>query len=233
MIPAFFGIQPPLDFAAPLGPTASPRAGRGNDEPPPALGNSDKLASMPSAVTDWADVMERLMRGDRLALLEVSRLLSGFLRRWNAYDFRDEWDDLIQEAVLATASALAEGRIRDRAAVVGYLKSTARFKLADRLKRHLRCQEDDHLSWDDMVGDALEADAVGEPDDHAHADLEEALGQLDPVKRQAVLAVYAEGMTYEEAAARTGLPLGTLKRHLRDSLGHLRRTMLRRIGKRR
>lgn len=50
---------------------------------------------------DWAAVLERLLAGDRLALLQLSRLVNGFLARWNADDFRDEWDDVIQEVVLA------------------------------------------------------------------------------------------------------------------------------------
>ena len=38
----------------------------------------------------------------------------------------------------------------------------------------------------------------------------------------AVIAVYAAGLTYEEAARATGTPLGTLKRQLRDGLAQLR-----------
>jgi DNA-directed RNA polymerase specialized sigma24 family protein len=37
-----------------------------------------------------------------------------------------------------------------------------------------------------------------------------------------VTAVYVGGMTYEEAARATGIPLGTLKRYLRDGLAQLR-----------
>ena len=55
---------------------------------------------------DWAQVLERLLDGDRLALLQLTRLLNSFLGRWNAYDFRDEWDDLIQEVILAAATAM-------------------------------------------------------------------------------------------------------------------------------
>jgi hypothetical protein len=34
--------------------------------------------------------------------------------------------------------------------------------------------------------------------------------------------VYVEGNTYSEAAAATGIPLGSLKRHLREGLATLR-----------
>ena len=39
--------------------------------------------------------MERLLEGDPVALARVTRLINGFLARWNAYHFRDEWDDLM------------------------------------------------------------------------------------------------------------------------------------------
>jgi hypothetical protein len=100
---------------------------------------------MPAPRRDWAAVVDRLIEGDALALLELSRLVNGFLSRLGAYDFRDEWDDVIQDVVLATARALSEGRIERREAVVGYLKSTTRFVFFHRLKRHLRCSEDETL----------------------------------------------------------------------------------------
>jgi DNA-directed RNA polymerase specialized sigma24 family protein len=36
------------------------------------------------------------------------------------------------------------------------------------------------------------------------------------------MAVYIRGLTYEEAARATGIPLGTLKHYLRDGLAQLR-----------
>ena len=54
--------------------------------------------------------MDRLVRGESAAFLAVARLITSFLRQWRAYDFRDEWDDLIQEVVLAAVEAAALGR---------------------------------------------------------------------------------------------------------------------------
>ncbi|HEX5065070.1 MAG TPA: RNA polymerase sigma factor [Myxococcota bacterium] len=170
---------------------------------------------------DWAAVLERLLRGDRLALAQLTRLINSFLARWNAYDFRDEWDDLIQEVLLAAAAALRDGRIRDRAAVVGFLKSTARFKFADRLKAHLRLAEDANLPWQELLEGPLEpAEDAGSTE--LRRDLREALARLPEKEREAVAAVHVEGRTYEDAAAKTGIPLGSLKRHLRDGLARLR-----------
>lgn len=170
---------------------------------------------------DWAAVLERLLRGDRLALAQLTRLLNSFLAHWNAYDFRDEWDDLIQEVLLAAAAALRDGRIRERGAVVGFLKSTARFKFADRLKAHLRLAEDATLPWQELLDGPLEPAAEAAPAE-LRRDLRAALAKLPQKEREAVAAVHVEGRTYEDAAAATGIPLGSLKRHLRDGLARLR-----------
>ena len=56
----------------------------------------------------------------------------------------------------------------------------------------------------------------------AREDLRRALARIPDKKREAVLSVYVGGMTYDEAARVTGIPLGTLKRYLRDGLAQLR-----------
>ena len=51
--------------------------------------------------------------------------------------------------------------------------------------------------------------------------LTEALGRLSERERVSVFEVYVQGKTYEEAAASTGIPLGTLKRALRTGLQNI------------
>lgn len=173
---------------------------------------------------DWAAVLERLRDGDRLALAQTTRLLNSFLARWGAYDLRDEWDDLVQEVLVAALRALDANELRDRAAVVGYLKSTTRFKFIDRLKTQARQQRQAHLPWDDAIEQRLEP-VASTPSTERGADLRRALERLGQAERSAVAAVYLRGETYEEAATSTGTPLGTLKRRLRDGLATLRREL--------
>ena len=90
---------------------------------------------MGSRDRDWPEVMDRLVRGDGAAFLEVSRLITGFLVQWRAYDFRDEWDDLIQEVVLAAIEATRARRLRKPGAIVGYLRTATRYKFVDCLRR--------------------------------------------------------------------------------------------------
>ena len=73
----------------------------------------DSLRRVSDALEDWAAHVEGLAAGDQLAFLKLSRLVTGFLAQLRAYDFRDEWPDLIQEVMLALITASRDGKIRD------------------------------------------------------------------------------------------------------------------------
>ncbi len=171
---------------------------------------------------DWYAVLEALQGGDSLALARLTRLVNGFLASWNAYDFRSDWDDLLQEVIIAAALALRDGRIRDRRAVVGYLRTTARFKFVDRLRVHMRVKEDQTLPWEDVVGsDELSTSRTMAPEGLSH-DVRKAVERLSEKRRVAVLGVYLEGKTYSAVSEESGIPLGSLKRYLREGLEQLR-----------
>lgn len=171
---------------------------------------------------DWYAVLEALQAGDSLALARLTRLVNGFLASWNAYDFRSDWDDLLQEVIIAAALALREGRIRDRRAVVGYLRTTARFKFVDRLRVHMRVKEDQTLPWEDVVGsDELSTSRTMAPEGLSQ-DVRKAVERLTEKRRVAVLGVYLEGKTYNAVSEESGIPLGSLKRYLREGLEQLR-----------
>jgi RNA polymerase sigma-70 factor (ECF subfamily) len=174
---------------------------------------------------DWAALLERLLEGDRLALARLTRLVASFLARWNAWDFRDDWDDIIQEVLLAAARAMQQGQLRERQAVAAYLKSTARHKFADRLRSQLRYGQGGALPWEDVVEELSESPDASELEPGLASDVQAALARLSPERRDAVMAVYVQGKTYDEAAADTGIPLGSLKRYLREGLEQLRRSL--------
>ncbi len=48
------------------------------------------------------------------------------------------------------------------------------------------------------------------------------LAQLDQPRRDVVALAFLEGLTHAEVCARTGLPLGTVKSHIRRGLSQLR-----------
>lgn len=170
---------------------------------------------------EWADLQERLLAGERLACLELNRLITGVLVQLRAYDFREEWDDLRQEVALAVVENARRDRLRDPRAFVGYVRIITRNKLMDRLKRRLRLREREVLVWDE---ESARLWAEGGPG--SHSDLADdpwiEVARLPEPERSLVLGIYREGCTYEEMAERSGLPLGTLKRRLRAALERLR-----------
>jgi RNA polymerase sigma-70 factor (ECF subfamily) len=162
--------------------------------------------------------MDRLIRGEAAAFLEVSRLISGFLAQLRAYDFRDEWDDLIQEVVLAGIEAKRARRLRNPDAIASFLRTATRYKFVDWLRRRRpepldeeRGEQHADLCWPR----GLQGDPGG-------FEIRNLLGNLPEKQQKAVFLVYVCGNTYEEAAAATGTPLGSLKRLLRDGLAALR-----------
>ena len=162
--------------------------------------------------------MDRLVRGDRAAFLEVSRLITGFLVQWRAYDFRDEWDDLIQEVVLAAIEATRAQRLRKPGAIVGYLRTATRYKFVDCLRR----RRGEPL---EQEGEERPADLRWPPTPQSDPGSFEIWDQVDKLpenQRKSIVSVYVRGNTYNEAAAATGIPLGSLKRHLREGLATLR-----------
>ena len=157
-----------------------------------------------------------LIDGDREAFLKMSRLVRGFLAGWRAYDFQDEWSDLIQETVMATVEGVRAGRVREPEATYNYIRAIARNRLRRRLIVHLQKSPDAALPVEEIeVPDE-------NPDAEAIATMRVALSKISEPQSAALIAVYGNGRTYDQAASDTGIPLGSLKRHLREGMARLR-----------
>jgi RNA polymerase sigma-70 factor (ECF subfamily) len=176
------------------------------------------MASGPS----WSDTLTRLIDGDRLAFLELNRLITQFLVRAQVYDLRDEWDDLRQEVVIAVFTAARNDRLREPDAVVGFVKAIVRNKVADRLGDRRRLQEKKGVPWEEVADELLDAGWEDADEAGRRTALWKAVEELPAQERSVVRGIYVEGKTYESVAADTGIPLGTMKRRLRDALGVLR-----------
>jgi RNA polymerase sigma-70 factor (ECF subfamily) len=174
---------------------------------------------------DWIRILDRLRAGDRLAFLKINGLITGFLVKLRAYDFQDEWDDLRQEIVMSVVDNAEAGRLRDPKALLAYLRVITRNKVLDRVKRSVSHRERDALSLTlDESQDGLPGLGVLPADDRV-TDLRAALQDLPHQQRQVIHGVYVEGKTYEAVSAESGIPLGTMKRRLRDGLAILRRRL--------
>jgi len=171
---------------------------------------------------DWGGLLEGLLDGDRVAFAKFNRLVSGFLRKLRAYDFHDEWDDLRQEVLLAALANVRAGRLRDPQAFVGYVKIITRNKFVDRLKRELRTGEREALPWDDETARAAVEPA---PPEAGLGDAWAAVRELPGEQQRLLQGIYIEGKTYQEMSDESGIPLGTLKRRLRESFSVLRQRL--------
>ena len=176
---------------------------------------------MESAAEDWIALLDGIVAGDRLAFAKINRLISGFLVQLRAYDFRDEWDDLRQEVVMSLIANARAGRLRDPQAFLGYVRIITRNKLVDRLKGARRRHERTSVSWDDDAARLIAT--VADPSMAAARELWAAVGDLPDEQQQVLDGIYRQGKTYQMVSDETGIPLGTMKRRLRDALMALRR----------
>jgi len=184
-----------------------------------------------AGTVDWLGVVKRVLDGDRAAYARLVRLVTGHLTGWRAYDFRADWDDMVQEVLVSTVEAYRAGRLPDSGALVAYVRQAARFKFIDRirsLQRRGRPVELDEQRDAASDGPGLAwppADRDSGRGLELRVSVREAMAGLDEREREAVTWVYLRGHTYEEAAEATGIPLGTLKRALRTALVRLKEVL--------
>jgi RNA polymerase sigma-70 factor (ECF subfamily) len=116
-----------------------------------------------------------------------------------------------------------------RGKVLAWLLAIARSRAIDALRRTERTRASEVAVDDDEALDAL-ADGPDRSDDpldllgaaEHHARLHALLASLEPLPRQLLTLAFFRGCTHDEIAAQTGLPLGTVKSHIRRTLTVLR-----------
>jgi RNA polymerase sigma-70 factor (ECF subfamily) len=166
---------------------------------------------------DWAQILDLLLTGDRLAFLKVNRLITGCLTQLRAYDRRDEWDDLRQEVLIAVVESARAGRLRDAQRFVAYVRIITRNKFFDRLSTAARRHEAKTVEWNEEIAAKVEQAVDGRS-----GEVWVAVENLPDQEQLVLRGIYREGKTYQQVADETGIPLGTVKRRLRDGLEKLR-----------
>jgi RNA polymerase sigma-70 factor (ECF subfamily) len=138
--------------------------------------------------------------GDDRALGElVRRTQPAVWKLCSALGSRGEVEDLVQETYLRTARAL--DTYRGEAPVLPWLLSIARRVCADDVRRRTRRRRLLHR----LAAGASEQ--VTEPSDH----LDDLLQSLTPERREAFTLTQMVGLSYEDAAAAIGCPIGTVR----------------------
>lgn len=109
---------------------------------------------------------------------------------------------------------------------LAWLLAITRSRAIDALRHEARFQ---HADLDDSQAQHA-VDATPPSDElldlaRHHADLERALLLLDAQPRQLVSLAFFRGLTHDEIAAQTCLPLGTVKSQIRRAMGLLRESL--------
>jgi RNA polymerase sigma factor (sigma-70 family) len=177
----------------------------------------DSVGTDPAIV----ELQERFAAGDEQALAEAygrwARLVRTIALRSLGGD--DDAADDITQAVFVSAWRSRHTYRPDSGTLSGWLVAITRRRIADRHAANARQQR--------LVDEAArfaEANPVDSPVD-AVADrvliADEIANLGDPQRRIMELAFYQD-LTHNQIASLTGLPLGTVKSHIRRSLGKLR-----------
>ncbi len=120
-----------------------------------------------------------------------------------------------------------------RGTALAWVLTMARSRAIDALRARQRVQADTVSA--DVLGETLDTlrestDAIDNPHDllqamQSHQQLHHALEQLEAIPRQMIALAFFRGLTHEEISGHTGLPLGTVKSHIRRALNALRQCL--------
>jgi RNA polymerase sigma-70 factor (ECF subfamily) len=163
-------------------------------------------------------LLRAAQQGDHGAFAELVRLHDRAFRALahRLLNDRDAIDDVLQEAYVKAFVALR--RFRGDSSVRTWLYRIVYNACLDELKRRPQPRDEPDAEIADWGADP--SDVVPE-----RARLAAALAALAPTERTVVLLVDAEGLSYEEAAAVTGVPGGTIASRLSRARAALRRAL--------
>jgi len=186
---------------------------------------------LPATAAVLAALLQRVMDQDEAALAALYQQLAGpvyalLLRITRQVPLAEELLEDVFWQVWRQAPRFDPARGTVRAWVLVMARSRALDAL--RSQRHNPLVAMDTVP-DDGVGDG--SAAASDPQDlllaaQTQGALQAALQRLDPLLRQLVSLCYFRGLTQQEVADHTGLPLGTVKTHLRRSLALLRSALV-------
>jgi RNA polymerase sigma-70 factor (ECF subfamily) len=171
------------------------------------------------------DLLSRASLGDPAAVKEClarfGPIVWGLARRMSPT--RADAEDAVQDVFLDLWTH-GHRYDPDRGSPELFVAVIARRRLIDRRRRAQRRPVTESMDG----GEVLE---VGGHDGGVETAVEAALAaramdELRPEQREVLRLAVAEGLTHEEIAGRTGMPLGTVKAHARRGLLRIRKRLL-------
>jgi RNA polymerase sigma-70 factor (ECF subfamily) len=172
-------------------------------------------------------LMALIKKGDDAALAELYRRHSPMLRSVIARIMNNESDidDLIQEVFLELWNR-AENYSEEKGKVLGWIVTLARRRAIDKLRKkqaYFRAEERLRLEPTASLHHSVDEEAsAGE----LTGIFTKLFSQLPDAQRQALHLSYYCGMSQREIAAKTGIPLGTIKTRLELALRKIRSSVM-------
>lgn len=209
-----------LDVIRAVAPSAAPRFGFG-PAAPLRVQSAGPMVAQPDADPPAPALLARVAAGDRAAVKDVieryGSLVWSLARRFDPADA----DDAVQEIFLDLWKSAARFDPAV-AAEVTFVAMIARRRLIDRRRSRSR-----HPAAESVDQWPAVADGGSGPEVAAEAaQASRALAQLRPEQRQVLVLSTCEGLSHGEIASQTGMPLGTVKAHLRRGLLAIRAALL-------
>ena len=170
--------------------------------------------------------LARIAGGDRQALQFIYRETSAklFAVCHRILHDKGEADDVLQEVYIAVwrhAGAFDP----NRASPISWLVAIARNRSIDRLRSGAMAARQRTIDEAADIGDSAPTALAQLESSEEYRLLMECLDGLEPHHAGAVRAAFFDGVTYEELAQRSKIPLGTMKSWIRRSLLRLRQCL--------
>lgn len=186
-------------------------------------GDSERSPSDSTSLRKLAELMDAVGRGDARALAELYDATVGKLYAL-AFAMLCNTEDA-EDVVCETYSYVWANAARydaNRGNVLAWLLMLCRSRALDRLRRRRAA-----ATLGVKRPGEIAAATTHEPGDllslmQRYTAMYAALSMLTPERRRLVSFAFLQGLSHQEIAQVTGLPLGTVKSHLRRALARLR-----------
>ncbi len=181
---------------------------------------------MPNGVTEDAELIRRMTRGETQALRELyarhGRLVYGLALR--IVGDQEAAEEVCQDVFLRAWEKADTYRL-EKAQVRTWLARIARNRAIDVLRRKGSREARARDAWEEMKSAALETSAGPGPsleDEDMRARISRAILSLSQEQRSALSLAFFQGQTHRQIAETTGEPLGTIKSRIRSAMLRLR-----------
>lgn len=170
-------------------------------------------------------LLARVGAGDGMAVREVvaryGNLVWSLARRFDPVDAEDAVQEIFLD--LWKSAGRYDASMGSEATFIAMI---ARRRLIDRRRSRRRRPQDSAQLSAEVVLEEVPADDTSPAASAEAAKAAQALDKLRPEQRQVLVLSTCHGMSHNEIASQTGMPLGTVKAHARRGLMSIRAALL-------